>query len=345
MVGSGIGMSKKDLLASILGWAPVHGLLQKLLVSSRIKILAYHRVLDFSESDYPFDEELISASVEQFDKQMRHLSENYSVITFFDLLQIEAGRASLPKNPLIITFDDGYSDNYANAYPILKKYGLPAVFFVSTDYIGARNPFWFEQIIYAGKKGLFDNDDIRNLFPEGLSENETNSLDYARNLRWKMMNLSNRERLAMMEIVESVVSEKLTSSEFEHISTMSWDNLCEMANNGMEIGSHTKSHLILTQASSEELVDELSSSKAIIEEHLQEKVVSISYPVGNKNFMLTGEMLENVRDAGYQWGISYVSGCEQRPYDNRYLLKRLKVERYTTFDSFKAKLLMPDLFK
>lgn len=338
-------MSKKELAASVFCWKPIHALLKSVLQNNNVRILAYHRICSFKETEYPFDEELISASVEQFEQQMHYVSENYSVLNFHDLLQVDEGTRQLPENPLVITFDDGYADNYLNAFPILKKYNLTAVFYVSTDYLETRNPFWFEQIIYCGKKQIFNHEGLRSLLPVNFTAPIDDQLAYAKQLRWQLMNVSNRERLAVMERIESIINEKLTDVEFDLIRSMSWDNVCEMANAGMEIGSHTKSHLILTQASPEEFVAELSESKSIIEERVRKNVVSISYPVGNENFTLSTNQLRAVEEAGYRWGISYVSGCDNDYQINRYSLKRLKIERYTTFNSFRAKLMIPDLFK
>jgi len=151
--------------------------------------------------------------------------------------------------------------------------------------------------------------------------------------------------LKVMSLIELFASESLTNHELDMVKTMTWDNLREMSDAGMEIGSHTKSHLILTYASTDEFNSEILDSKLIIESRINKNVVSISYPVGNQNFKLTGSQMKIVEKAGYHWGISYVSGCDKDIIFSRYSLKRLKVERYTTFNSFRAKLMIPDLFK
>jgi len=78
----------------------------------------------------------LAVKVDNFEKQVRYLSDKcYTPISFDDLYKSMRGNVTLPKKPLIITFDDGYLDNYTYAFPILKKYGFTATIFLATDYI------------------------------------------------------------------------------------------------------------------------------------------------------------------------------------------------------------------
>lgn len=94
----------------------------------KIVVLNYHKIDDV---DMP-----LSVAPVEFDKQMAYLKANgYHAITPDQLAaHLESG-ANLPEKPLLITFDDGYADNYTNAYPVLKKYGFTATFFVVTDFL------------------------------------------------------------------------------------------------------------------------------------------------------------------------------------------------------------------
>jgi len=80
-------------------------------------------VMDFDQhapdGNPPSDPESISASVSQFQEQIEYGSRHYSVSTFRDLAEHLQTDIPFSKPPLIITFDDGYHDNYLNAYPLL----------------------------------------------------------------------------------------------------------------------------------------------------------------------------------------------------------------------------------
>jgi len=91
-------------------------------------------VLNFHKIDML--EHALSVAPADFDHQMQYLSEQgYHTITPNELFKALKKGAELPDKPILITFDDGYADNYVNAYPILKKYGFTATFFVITDFI------------------------------------------------------------------------------------------------------------------------------------------------------------------------------------------------------------------
>lgn len=83
----------------------------------------------------------LSVTPKNFETQLIYLKENgYSTISLADLAYHLAGRYDLPPHPIIITFDDGYVDNYANAFPLLKKYGFTATFSVVTDPLDFGDP-------------------------------------------------------------------------------------------------------------------------------------------------------------------------------------------------------------
>ena len=132
-------MSKKTILARILFGT---GLISLILWMNRcfcrrLVILAYHRVLDLdglSDNEFGSDVELVSASCADFEWQVAFLSRHFPVTTFADYESM-ARSGDIRGNQAIITFDDGFIDNYENAFPILKENNTPAVFYVSVDYL------------------------------------------------------------------------------------------------------------------------------------------------------------------------------------------------------------------
>lgn len=102
-----------------------------------IVVLNYHKVDDKNIS--------LSVNVDDFDAQMEYLKENnYHTISPEEFVAAMNGTGKLPENPVLITFDDGYLDNYTNAYPILKKYGFKAVIFVVTSFMDQGNMYYFD---------------------------------------------------------------------------------------------------------------------------------------------------------------------------------------------------------
>lgn len=92
-------------------------------------VLNYHKIDNMNIS--------LSVRPEDFDKQMAYLkNNNYNVITADQMYDNLENGTELPENPVLLTFDDGYKDNYTNAYPILKKYGFTATFFIISSFPG-----------------------------------------------------------------------------------------------------------------------------------------------------------------------------------------------------------------
>lgn len=100
----------------------------------KVMVLNYHRIGHEFHS--------LSVSPEDFEAQLKFLKENnYHSITPDELYAAIADGAALPDNPVLITFDDGYEDNFTNAYPLLEKYDFKATIFVVTSFVGKKKPY------------------------------------------------------------------------------------------------------------------------------------------------------------------------------------------------------------
>lgn len=106
-----------------------------------VPIMMYHNV---SSSDQP---RMNSVTPENFAKQMAYLHKHgYRVVPFSELVNSITEKKTLPKKSVVITFDDGFEDNYTNAFPVLKEYHFPAIIFVVTDIVGKSGFLTWEQI-------------------------------------------------------------------------------------------------------------------------------------------------------------------------------------------------------
>lgn len=101
-----------------------------------IYILAYHSV-----EDIPY---VHSISVREFEKQIQFLCKRFDMLSYQGFCDIVQGGKELKKDSVLITFDDGLQDNYTNAYPVLQKYNVPAIIFLTTCHVGK---------IHGGSKG------------------------------------------------------------------------------------------------------------------------------------------------------------------------------------------------
>ncbi len=115
---------------------------------TKVMVLNYHKIDDMDIS--------LSVLPKDFDDQMRYLKENnYHTITPEELYESLSGNHQLPENPVLITFDDGYLDNYENAYPILRKYGFKATIFVISSFVGKMDHYFtWEQAREMAEHGI-----------------------------------------------------------------------------------------------------------------------------------------------------------------------------------------------
>lgn len=343
-------MSKKELLSKVLdniailpGISCISNIFKK-----RVVILAYHRVMNIKDNqDYNYDIELVSASTSDFEKQVQYIKKNYTPITFSMLKKLSVEKKLINKPPIIITFDDGFLDNYDYVYPILKKYSVPATFFISTSYIGGNETFWFDWVAYiintapGNKYSLLEGKHSLN-----LGEGKQNRHIILAEVLKLLKSFSNADRLKFINelgILTGIL--KPNTSDLEKSKVMSWDQVIEMSENGMEIGSHTKTHPILTKLSNEEKREEIVGSKNIIEEKTGKSCIVISYPVGGKD-AYDEKIIKYVKGAGYEFGASYIPGGNKikNILSNKYSLRRIHVERYNSFSLFKTQLIFPDIF-
>ncbi len=104
-------------------------------------ILNYHQIIPNERKRNSSLLQDWSISKKNFEFQMKYLSKRYPIISLDDLVSALKGKVELSSISLVITLDDGYKDSYTNAYPILKKYNIPATLFLISNYIGKRNRF------------------------------------------------------------------------------------------------------------------------------------------------------------------------------------------------------------
>ncbi|MGY0196286.1 polysaccharide deacetylase family protein [Leptothrix sp. BB-4] len=311
-----------------------------------IVILAYHRVLpEVDEATHPYDLGLVSATPEEFDWQMALVRREYDPISLSDLGLYLRGRKKLPRRPVIVTFDDGYADNYQHAYPILKKHGIPATVFIATGYIGGDEPFWHDaapNVVLRAREGVIPTlDGELELRPD-------DSRAQRRAAGGRLLGyLKRRPHAELMATVRRLREEHAASLRAEDqalVRTMSWDQIREMADGGIEFGSHTVNHALIARLDADELRFELEASRREIENQLQRPCLSIAYPAGRAH-AVSQEALVQVALSGYSIGAAYDAGTNWGGAVHPLGLLRQSIERDTTRDYFRAMLALPEWFK
>lgn len=321
-------MSQRRRLASLIhqsgiaGWRLRH-------YRQHLPILAYHRILDDDTNlDSLADPELFSARVSDFRRQVEWLGRHVDCVTFETLHQAR-------RCPVIITFDDGYEDNYRLAWPILRDAQIAAVFFVTTDFIDHAQPMWFNRAANAIRQR---NGEL----PADITAHLDGALPSRSPLQQCLAWMKSMDDYRRSEVL-AALEQGLCNTTLDHHGPMSWDQLREMAASGMEIGSHSCSHAVLANESRQRIQSELMQSRQRIENEIGRPCRSLAYPVGG-GAAISPMVVAEAQNAGYEYACSYISGINQLTQADPMHLRRLHVELDQNFHEFTATLAFPKLF-
>ena len=245
----------KKVLSSILV------LIGRLSRRRGIPVLLYHSV-DSTGS-------VISIMSEEFSRQMAYLNATgYKTISLSDFLGYLRSGTVPHEKIVVLTFDDGFKNNYTEAFPILREYGFTATIFLATDYI---------------------------------------------------------DRVCSWEKHDSI----------PRFPLLSWDEIREMSDYGIDFESHTCSHPYLSRLSREEMRNELLESKMVIETALNKQVTFFCHPYGDSS----RETQEAARECGYVGVFGGLDYSLRNTKENVYNLSRVGTARFTSLEDFKAGLL------
>jgi len=264
-----------------------------------------------------------------FEQQMEYYTHNYEILTLECLVQIIRERKRLPQKAVVITFDDGYKDNYLYAYPVLKKYNVPATIFLTTGHIGNRNLLWTDTVRY-----IIRQTSLKTISPDNLGKFSLKTDHYINRACYiiceKMKRLPDDKRMSLIMQMFSVcgvdMPENLGKNHF-----LSWDEVKEMNDNGIEFGAHTVNHPILTTMPLEQAMKEIIQSKKDIEQILSKQITAFAYPNGNYN----SQLVEIVKACGFSCAVSVKPGKLIGQKSNLFGLSRISA----TNDSSKMKVM------
>jgi len=333
-----IQLSKRFLRVSIAYILYYTGILN-LLLNSKLKnkavVLMYHRILDKDEISKSYSQNGIIVSKETFADQMRFLQENLNVISLADTIQNLTTKTPFQSKSCLVTFDDGWKDNFYNAYPILQKNNIPAVIFLPTDFIGSGRHFWQERlsrllirlnqdctkdINYRDRVfKAFQNDGLNRIFSSNQNEVKENLAPFISKKKKQGLTIVDDLIERLEDFLEFSSDTQDPNNDF-----MNWNEIKTIYSNAIEIGSHGKNHTILTETGVD-LDKELLESKTVIESQLNTTINSFSYPNGD----CTKTITESVKQYSYDVAFGTEQGFVTHA-DNPYTLKRINIHEDMT---------------
>jgi peptidoglycan/xylan/chitin deacetylase (PgdA/CDA1 family) len=243
-----------------------------------LRILAYHRVAELRDTPLE-DSRSVSATPAGFARQMDHLARFYRVMAMPEFLAATGNGTPLPKRSALITFDDAYADFAEIAWPILKRLSLPATVFVPTAYPDHPElAFWWDRLYQA-----FAATSRKEWFGSPLGPLQLNTPELKRrSLRALQNYVTTIPQTQAMQLVDSVCAE-LLDKPARGGRVLSWDQLRELAREGLTLGSHTRTHPIMTHIAPEQMREEVRGSQADLKREIGTVLPIFCYPNGNHN--------------------------------------------------------------
>ena len=260
--------------------------------NKRLLILTYHNISEGSEfflKEHSFKVRPV-ITTKQFETHLRALKQKFCVLPLKDAVcQMKEDKE--PKRDLIaITFDDGYRSFYHLAFPLLKKYDLPATVFLPTDFINRKMTFWWDKL---SQMFSFDNIEkasrsiLLSIIGEKLAEK---FFAIKKNLQ-KRINFLVELESYLIGLEDGLIEEKIRELQdifcpnggieiFDEALPLTWKQIKELSKFNIEFGSHTCSHLNLKNASQEKIEKEIACSKQEIESQTGKQVNCFAYPYG-----------------------------------------------------------------
>jgi peptidoglycan/xylan/chitin deacetylase (PgdA/CDA1 family) len=299
---------------------------------NRAVVLMYHRVLPKDLMARSFSNRGIVVEVDTFRRQVAFISKYFSPVAAEQLIDFARDQWALPDKACVITFDDGWQDNYDYAFPVLRDFSTPATIFLPVSYIGEDRPFWQEHLasllFRAWERGSRCEHCLARI---GLSE--LSACHRPSHARQRIEGFVASCKMRAYQEIENLIQEVSDAIEVppgDQASTpdrfMSWDQVQEMAQGPVTFGSHAVSHRILPRLPPDEQQRELSQSRAILEDQLGRTISLLAYPNGDYN----DQVCRFAREAGYRMAFTTEPGMVSDTIDP-FRVRRVNIHEGMTY--------------
>lgn len=315
----------------------------------KLYIVMYHYVRNLKYSRFP---EIKGLDLQFFKKQIQFFKENFNIITMEDVIASYTDNYNLPEKAVLLTFDDGYSDNYLNVFPILKEENIQGSFFIPGK------TFVEHQLLDVNKiHFVLASTNINNLVQDifkqlnyyrgkefDIPSNEELFKKYAKDERF-----DKKEVIFVKRLLQTVLPEELRNTiasnifnkyvglseeKFAYELYMNYDQIKCMQRAGMYIGMHGYDHYWLGELESQKMQQDIDKALEVMSEIINPKLWVMNYPYGSYN----DNVINYIQSKGCVLGISTDVRIADLSIDNKYILPRLdtndfppKSENYKMF--------------
>lgn len=331
-MGGKVKQAVKYAMAHVLYSLGLLQLWQRVVLRQKAVILMYHRVLTVDEMRRSGSHPAMIVESQTFAKQMAVIRKRFNVLSIEDFAARMEQKIPFEDSSCLITFDDGWRDNFTNALPILRKYEIPAVVFLPVNFIGENRLFWQESLVQllvlavqAARKNPASKSRLSQVLnPIGLES--ILDIEHA-DPRSKVIERISRNRAGWLpSLIDSTISglrrelgvEKRDGQETDGF--LSWDQVTELTRENVVFGGHGAEHQLLSEMPIDAAREDIRLSKAVIDLRCKAPVPTFSYPRGYRN----PQVVELVKAEGFRLGF-IANGGRVSSVDDPFTLRRINI--------------------
>ncbi|MEX0918344.1 MAG: polysaccharide deacetylase family protein [Candidatus Paceibacterota bacterium] len=275
-------------------------------MSNEIPIIMYHRIDGVQTRNLyqGYIDAQIVIPEKDFYFQIEKITSYYSVIPLEKLVENLTNLSVLPKNPCVLTFDDGFHEMHSIVFPILKKFNITATFFVSGDHIAGTNQVRWLDLYYYLVNEISErntsNSIIRNIHPDLQESNDVNIA-----LKQILRKLPLEEKYQLLLKIENELELQVDIQLLNKSLYLSLNQIKEMSKSGMFFGAHSMTHQVMANLDSDTALYEVRESLQKIRKITRQNNIAFAYPFGGRN-SYTAEVVRMVRENGGMCGCTTI---------------------------------------
>lgn len=300
----------------------------------KLFVVMYHYTRDLKHSRYP---EIKGLDVNLFREQIKFFKERFHVVRMEDVMEAVESNCSLPDNPILLTFDDGYVDNFTYALPILEENGIQGSFFIPGKTFSTHQLLDVNKIHYILASAditrfmadVFERMDYYRGVEYGYPSNDELFEQYAVANRFDIKETVFVKRM-LQTVLPEALRKRISSDLFEKYVGVSEERLAyelymteeqirTLKRHGMFIGIHGYDHYWLGKLSKEKMQTDISKALEVMDEFIDRNHWVMNYPYGNYN----QDTLDFIKERGACLGLTTVVRIADLNLDPQYELPRL----------------------
>jgi peptidoglycan/xylan/chitin deacetylase (PgdA/CDA1 family) len=247
-------------------------------------ILYGHRVTGNDEGYLP------GLAPEHFEEQLVYLTRHYSFLSLSDLVgRLREGRP-VPPMSAVLTLDDGFRDNYTNAFPVLRRLGIPATVFLTTGCVSEGTLPWSQRLGY-----LLQTTRVTEIQDPATGQRLSLAESGLRREAYAVLKTGLRSLPAARrdELMDRFARHLEVTPPTDRMLT--WDQIAEMARGGVAFGAHTATHPMLAEIPWQEARTEMERSLSDVREHLGVDAPPFAFPAGS----CSDALVDLAREVGF----------------------------------------------